>query len=112
MLALKNNYLAQSRLVNIAGGVKIDETFAGLDPSAVSYVFHETGDGHIAALLLNASLDPAETLSVMIRTKSRAGEWVGMDCATSKIRAAGGDGAYAQFEIPRLAPWDAALLIV
>ena len=45
----------------------------------------EDSDGHLALVLLNASLDPVETLTVRVHTASVSAQHVRMDGASQEV---------------------------
>lgn len=70
----------------------------------------ETGDDHLAVVLLNNSDDVATGASLLLRTTDKALIMTDMDMNETKLEATGSDGPYMRFVIPALRPWRFALL--
>jgi hypothetical protein len=67
--------------------------------------------GKPAVALVNASLDPAEGVALMLRTTIEELRLVDMGCAETRVRAAGRDGEYRRFLLPPIAPWQMRLIV-
>ncbi|NUM56718.1 MAG: hypothetical protein HUU46_24075 [Candidatus Hydrogenedentes bacterium] len=72
----------------------------------------ETAPGRFAIALLNAYLDPATELHILIRTDREAINFYDNTCTRTYVAAAGREGPYARFPLPTLGPWDVALITV
>ena len=70
----------------------------------------ETGESHLATVLLNNSDDVVEGVSLLLRTEAKELTLVDMEMTETKIPSTGGDGPYSRFVIPSLQPWHFALL--
>ena len=57
------------------------------------------GSGHLAAFLLNTSLDPVERLVVRLKTRSRSAILIRNGRPDEKISSCGGDGVFADFPL-------------
>jgi hypothetical protein len=68
-------------------------------------------DGRHAVALANCYLDPAEQVELMLLTNSVTVRLVDMANRETTVRAAGVDGAYQRFVLPRLAPWQLYLAV-
>lgn len=69
------------------------------------------GDRAVIALL-NAYMDPATDLDLLVRTERAAMSVLDMRCDESRLAAAGADGPYRRFTLPRVEPWEFVLLSV
>jgi hypothetical protein len=67
-------------------------------------------DGRPAFMLVNASLDPAESMELLARTGGDRLLLVRMDGREVSIPAAGEDGPYTLYTLPKLQPWEMVLL--
>ena len=70
----------------------------------------ETGESHLATVLLNNSDDVVEGVSLLLRTEAKELTLVDMEMTETKIPSTGSDGPYSRFVIPSLQPWHFALL--
>ena len=69
--------------------------------------------GRVKALVfLNATYDAAEAPALMIRTESDSVTFCDRNQAEIKVTASASDGPYKRFTLPRVAPWDIALVTV
>lgn len=67
-------------------------------------------DGQPALMVLNASLDPAESLTLHVLGTWTDAKATLMNGRSRTLTAAGRDGGYAVFNLPRLGAWEAALV--
>jgi hypothetical protein len=70
------------------------------------------GEGPMAIALTNSSFDPAEDLTLMIRTDRPEIQVVDASCRQTPVPATGSDGAYRRFVLRRVEPWEMRLVIV
>ncbi|MDD5704732.1 MAG: hypothetical protein PHR35_02320 [Kiritimatiellae bacterium] len=113
-------YYPWAFLQNLSKSVQIKNLLRWLSRDSLpAYVesFHKAGlwvrepePGRLALYLVNASMEPAENLTIMVRTAAGSLRMVDAACAEETLRAAGRDGAYARFVLPPVAPWQARLL--
>lgn len=68
-------------------------------------------DGRHAVALANCYLDPAEQVELMLLTDATAVRLVDMADRETTVAAAGTDGAYQRFVLPRLEPWQLYLAV-
>ncbi len=68
--------------------------------------------GKLSLVLLNASLDNAEDVVLMLRTKKTELSAYDMNCEEITIHASGRDGSYNKFILPSVRPWEIRLLLV
>lgn len=66
--------------------------------------------GKFAVAMLNAYLDPAENVELMLRTEATEIEAFDMDCRSTRVKVAGTDGPYKKFVLPKLPPWGMCLV--
>ena len=71
----------------------------------------ELKEGKLAVALINSSLDPAENVTLMLRTASEEASIFDMDCAEMRIRSSGTDGACRSFVLPAIGGWGMRLVI-
>ena len=71
----------------------------------------EPEGGKIALALTNSSFDPAEELTLMLRTESDEVRVFDMECRETAVRAAATDGPYRRFVLPPIAPWQMRLVV-
>ena len=64
----------------------------------------------LAVVVLNASEDAVEDAELVLRTGATAGIFTDMRCQDTRLAAAGQDGPYTRFNLPRMAAWDFALM--
>ena len=62
-------------------------------------------DGHIIATMVNASMDPAENLELMIKAGSCHARLTGMHGDESEVSGQPEDAGYVWFLLPALPPW-------
>jgi hypothetical protein len=72
----------------------------------------ETGPATKVVALLNAYLDPAQGVELMVKTENETLRAVDMRCNETTVKAEGGDGPYKRFVLPVVAPWEMLLLMV
>jgi acetyl esterase/lipase len=72
----------------------------------------QPGDGRLAVALVNSSFDPADALSLVLRTESDQATVYDMEGKAQVIRADGRDGPYRRFTLPHVEPWSARLVTV
>jgi len=65
----------------------------------------------LAIALLNAYLDPAENVELLLRTDADQIDAFDMQCRRTRIRSKGADAPYKRFLLPEIGPWDMRLLI-
>jgi len=70
----------------------------------------ETGPGRIACVLLNASLDPLEELTLRFRGTFKEFEWLTIDRELTRIQPAHEANTRGFFKTPGLKPWGIYLL--
>ena len=66
----------------------------------------------IAVALLNASLDPAPDIELLVRTENDVIQMTDMHGTETEVKAHGVDGAYRRFALPAVPPWEMALAVV
>ncbi|MCP4642637.1 MAG: hypothetical protein GY851_19485 [bacterium] len=62
--------------------------------------------------LINAYLDPAEDLTILVRTNRSEMRVTDMACGETSVTAAGQEGPYKRFVLPTIQPWNLVLLTV
>ena len=67
--------------------------------------------GHIAIALLNASLDPAANVELLVRTEKTQMS-IAIEGGKSSATAISADGPYQRFVMPIVQPWEVALAVV
>jgi len=67
--------------------------------------------GTLAAVVINTSLDPAESLRLKLRTERERLTVLDMACRETRVQASGADGPYREFVLPRVPPWGLVLAI-
>ncbi len=72
----------------------------------------ETEPDRYAIALLNAYLDPAASVEIVVRTDRNSLAFYDKRCARTVVTAAGSDGPYARFTLPVIGAWDIALIVV
>lgn len=80
-------------------------------PHKMGLWVRETDNGGLAVVVLNASEDAAVDPVLALRTTASTAAFTDMRCQETELAAAGQDGPYVRFVLPRLAPWDFALLV-
>jgi hypothetical protein len=70
----------------------------------------ENGPGRIACVLLNASLDPLEKLTLRFRETFKDFEWLTIDGKLSRLQPAPATNTPKFFTTPGLKPWGIYLL--
>ncbi|NLX05948.1 MAG: hypothetical protein GXY33_12485 [Phycisphaerae bacterium] len=70
-----------------------------------------TADGRIATALINASLDPAENIQLLLQTQDTKIAAVDMSNREQSLVTEPATGPYRRLTIPRLAPWHMVLLL-
>jgi hypothetical protein len=68
--------------------------------------------GTHAIALTNASLDPAEGLTILVRTEKAVARVFDMQRRVVKISASSTDGAYHGFILPPVEPWQMRLIVI
>lgn len=71
----------------------------------------DLGGGKMAAILLNSSFEPAEKLSLLVKTPDAKAEVITQDCAAQMVMKAGEDGVYNRFVLPTLPAWSMVLIL-
>jgi len=71
----------------------------------------EAQTGGLALCVINAHFDPAEDLSLLIRTSADEATVYGMDCAQSRLACSGEDGPYRAFVLPSVEPWTLQMIV-
>ena len=66
----------------------------------------------MALTVTNTYLDAAEDVSLMLRTDREEIAVFDMTCAETKVQASGTDGAYKQFILPSIEPWQMRLIVI
>ena len=61
--------------------------------------------------ILNASLDPAEEIVLMLRSDAEMVSVFDMRCEQTIVSADGTDGAYRKYVLPRAEPWTMMLAV-
>ena len=77
----------------------------------MSLWIREPRDGQTALALSNDSFDAAENVVLMLRTDRERLRVFDMDAHQSVLSAAGSDGPYRKFVLPRVEPWEMRLLV-
>ena len=67
-------------------------------------------EGRHAVGLINAYLDAAEDVELMLRTERGEVTFYDMDGARTVVQAEGGSGPYRRFVLPRIDPWHVGLV--
>jgi hypothetical protein len=67
-------------------------------------------EGKLVMLLVNASIDPTPAIKLNALTGSRKLTLMRMDGEESALAVSMQDGAYSQYILPKLHPWEAVLL--
>lgn len=67
-------------------------------------------EGRISGALINASMDPAESVTLLLRTDTDDLTVIDMQGAETSIRSVGQQGDYRRFVLPTIAPWHMLLL--
>jgi hypothetical protein len=78
----------------------------------VNLWIREPGKGRLAVALLNAYLDPAENLTLLLATERDEARVIDMTCGEMTVRTSGQDGLYKRFVIPKVGPWDMRCVLV
>ncbi|HOD50270.1 MAG TPA: hypothetical protein PLJ71_08430 [Candidatus Hydrogenedentes bacterium] len=65
----------------------------------------------MAVALLNAYMDPAEGMTLLVHTAGDVMRITDMRGAQSEVEAAGADGPYKEFVLPAIAPWEMLLAV-
>ena len=73
-------------------------------------IARDPDNGCLAVVVLNASEDAVEDAELVLRTGATAGIFTDMRCQDTRLAAAGQDGPYTRFNLPRMAAWDFALM--
>lgn len=68
-------------------------------------------EGRIAIALLNASLDPAENVELLVRTEKTNMTFT-TERGAGSVTATGADGLYQRFVLPTIQPWEVALAVI
>ncbi len=68
-------------------------------------------DGRVALALTNSSLDTAENVVLLLRTRHKQVRVWDMQCRETSLEAAATDGPYQKFVIPSVAPWQMKLVV-
>ncbi len=71
----------------------------------------EPESGLLAAAVLNASLDPAEGLTLLLRTPHEQARVYDMQCRETTITASGVDGPYRRFVLPPIGAWEMRIVV-
>lgn len=69
----------------------------------------DTGDAAMA--LLNASLDPAQEVTLSVSTPKDTLRITDMQCRESEVKASATDGPYKNFILPTIEPWNLRLAV-
>ncbi|MCC6155324.1 MAG: hypothetical protein IT367_16265, partial [Candidatus Hydrogenedentes bacterium] len=72
----------------------------------------ETAPGRFAIALLNAYLDPAESVEIAVRTDRSSLEFYDKNCVRTAVAATDNESGYARFSLPAIGPWEVALIVV
>ncbi|MBN2311715.1 MAG: hypothetical protein JXR94_22240, partial [Candidatus Hydrogenedentes bacterium] len=72
----------------------------------------EPAPGRLAAALVNASLDPAERLALMLRTDNHEAAVYDVNCDETRVAAESVEGPYRRFVLPPIGPWHVCLITV
>jgi hypothetical protein len=67
-------------------------------------------NGSMAIALTNSSFDPAEELTLLIRTEQSEIQVFDRSCQPVAVEAIGADGPYRRFVLPRVEPWEMRLV--
>jgi len=65
----------------------------------------------MAIALLNAYMDPAEGMTLLVHTAGDVMRITDMRGSQSEVEAAGADGPYKEFVLPTIAPWEMLLAV-
>jgi hypothetical protein len=113
-------YAPWDNLFNLSKSTQMKSLFRWLSKDTLpGYVasFHkmglwirETDNGGLAVVVLNSSEDVAEDAVLALRTAASTATFTDMRCHETPLVAAGQDGPYTRFKLPRMAAWDFALL--
>lgn len=71
----------------------------------------EPVDGKTALAFTNSSFDPAENVTLMLRTKSKKIRVYDMGARETAVSSSGTDGPYEKFVIPFVDPWQMRLVV-
>ena len=114
-------YAPWDNLLNLSKTTQMKNLFRWLSKDTLpGYVasFHkmglwirETDNGGRAVVVLNASEDVAEDAVLALRTAATAATFTDMCCQETALAAAGQDAPYTRFILPRMAPWEFALVV-
>ena len=106
---------------NLSKSEQIKSVFLWLSKGTLpGYVasFHKTNlwirepvDNRLAMALTNSSFDAAENLTLKLKTTARSIKVYDMDCKESTIASSAADGAYREFVIPVVQPWQMRLIV-
>lgn len=115
-------YYPWQQIQNLSKSAQIKAVMRWLSRDTLpAYVasFHRTNlwvrrpDGRTTAIaLLNASMDPGEGVTLLVRTQGDVLRVADMRGAVSEIGATGTDGPYAKFVLPVIPPWELVLATV
>lgn len=108
-------YFPWTFLQNLSKSAQIKATFRWLAKDSLpAYIdsFHkinlwvrQPGKGRLALAMINASLDDARQVVLMLRTAAEAISVFDMNCARTLIRSDGTDGPYKLFTLPLIPSW-------
>jgi len=113
-------YYPYEQLQNLSKSAQLKSVMRWLSRDALpAYVasFHRINlwvrrpQGRIAIALLNASLDPAENVELLVRTEKTNMSFT-TEGGTESATATGADGPYRRFVLPTMQPWEVALAVV
>lgn len=113
-------YCPLNTMGNPSKSTQIKSVFRWLSKDQLSgYVasFHRTNlwirenkNGAIALALSNSSFDPAEEITLMLRTEKTKLTLYDMACKATTLNSSGKDGPYQKFVVPFIDPWQIRLL--
>ena len=69
-----------------------------------------TGNDGVAMALSNSSFDAATDVELLVKTKKKHLRMVDMQMNVVRLESKGRDGNYQKFVIPRIEPWNMALI--
>ena len=114
-------YYPWSFLKNLSKSSQVKSLFRWLSRDSLdAYVasFHKINlwvrhprEGQLAVALINASLDPADSINLLLRTDAEEISVFDMQCVETRVRAAGSAPApYRSFVLPRVPAWQMSLV--
>ncbi len=115
-------YYPWEQLQNLSKSAQIKAAMRWLSRDALpAYVasFHRMNlwvrrprEGAIVIALLNAHLDSAQGVELLVHTEGDTLHLTTMRCDQIQVKADGADGPYRRFLLPNLPPWELALAVV